>query len=494
MSQVLLFYLTLFVLGLGLHFVGAIFALAALGSEAKGLARRFLKIGLVSAYRPAVTVNASHELTLKRRKYDEHLDTEKVVFGGLMSKVTRYLRDPQDRLHRFFGVRFGFVDERTGLVYDPRDCDMGKRSNEHQEAESLSYRGSVEEGRITKQIRGVFGFETGARGVSLRDVKYLIGGSADSQAVDWLITLYKKSQEPRSQSLSVWKILAPAIALSLVLAVGAFLGGGGGGGGGGGTPTLPVGSALLLAISPYLPFNSWRQRGVAAGFAIVGGLLLAGLFVFFPTGIATKAAVSFVFGLVFLPGLAYFLGRSLGGLGMGLSKLYLILGFFPYSDPVIYLREDNEYVVEEWDDLDGVAEPEWYRFAKTWVGVTYENTEDAWPGRDSVLKPDVLKEYGETTVDVDADLPPQHAVASGISSAGHSGVVPTDPDEDRVWVQTRHGMSWFKDVGRGQLLKRALKNAKEEHFGGKDIEDNKVMYMTLGAAILGLFVDVVVFF
>lgn len=497
--MIFLFFMTLFVLGLGLHFVASIFILAALGDDATSLAHSYAKLGLVSVFKPVVTVNASNELTLKRRKYDEHLDVEKVNFGGLTSKVTRYLRDPQDRLHRFLGVRFGFVEERTGLVFDPRDADAGGEAKRLEADGSLEYAGNPQNNRIPQYIRGLLELPAGVRGVNLQDVYYIVGGSADAQAVDWLVEIYSRSQEPREQRLSFWQKLTPVAALVGMLLIGAFIGGntGGGGGGGGGGVTMPVGGLLLGVASTRIPDSLrgfvTRERAVAAGVTFVATLTILVMFAVFPGGVAFWGLVSLGLGLVFVPAVAMFLGRSLGGLGIALGQLYLILACFGYSQPVIHLREDDTYTLAEYEDLDADYEPTWYRFAKTWVGVTYENTADAWPGRNTTLTAGDL----ETTEHRDAPsagLPSRDAVVTEVSSGGHSSVLPRSLSVEDVGVQTRHVLSWFRDVGRGRLLQRALSEAKEDHFGGNSRSDDFVLKATVGFALLGLLVDIFVFF
>lgn len=493
--MVLLFYATLFVLGLGLHFVGSIFVLAALGDEASGLARKYAKLGLVSVFKPIVTVNSSNELTLKRRQYDEHLDVEKVSFGGLTSSVTRYLRDPQDRLHRFLGVRFGFVEERTGLVFDPRDADAAGESKRLEEDGSLVYEGTASSNRIDEYVRGILELRAGARGVNLQDVFYLTGGSARSQMVDWLVELYSRSQEPREQQLSFWQKMTPVAALVVILLLGAFISGNmsGGGGGGGGGVTMPVGGALLAVASTRIPEWLTRKHVVAAGVTGLGAVIMLTMFALFPVGTAFWALVSLGLGLVAIPFVAMFLGRSLGGLGIALGQLYLILACFAFDQPVIHLRDDDTYTLTEYDDLDNVNEPSWYRFAKTWVGVTYENTPRAWPGRNSTVTQDDFEDISVRD-DATAGLPESAGIATSMKSGGHSSVVPSTLDASSVGVRTRHAFSWFRDVGRGRLLQRALKEAKEDHFGGNSTGDDFILKTTIGFALLGLLVDVFVFF
>lgn len=502
MAQLLLFYFTLFVLGLGLHFVGAAIGLTAIdGDDARSLARKFVAIGLVAAHKPVLTVNTSSELTLKRRSYDEELDGETVTFGGLMSSITRRLQDPRNRLHRFFGVRFAFVEEWSGLVFDPRDADAGHEAMQHQEAGTLHVRGEPRDGRLPQYIRGVFDTPAGPRGVNLGSVVHLIGGSADSQAVTWLQEMYKTSQEPRTESLSTWQLLAPVLALLGVLLFGAFMGGGGGGGGGGSSlPAMPVGGSLFILAAPagaLATLAAYRTQIVVGIGTLLATLFVLGLVSVFPLGVAIPAILSLVAGVLFLPTIAWFLGKSLGALGLGLATLYFILGLkFAYDDPVIYLRENDEYDLVEWAEVEDEASstPTWYRFAKTWIGVAYENTDDAWPGKGAVLSADKVESYADETAE-DGDLvPPGTAVAPTMQSGGHTGFVPTKQRSSEVYLQTRHALAWFRDVGRGGLLLRALKQAKEDHFGGNEDLGKRLQYMTIGFVVLGLFVDFLVFF
>lgn len=491
--MLLLWYLSLVVLGIGLHAAGLIFLLLALGDENDWLVQQLAQIGLTSVYKPVLTVGASNSFTLKKRSLDERLDTEKITFGGLRSTVTRYLRDPQNRLHRWGSVRFGFVDERTGLVFNPRDADAGREAKRHEEAGSLEYSGEPKNGRIPKFIRGVLDLPAGTRGVNLQDVHYLVGGSADSQAVDWLIDIYQRSQEPQESSLSVWQKLTPIAALALMLVLGSFLAGGGGGGGGGGM-TLPVGGLLLLVASPSLPEWFTRTRAVTGVVSLLGVLVFLGLTSVFGPVLAIKSLVALAAGMLFLPFIAVFLGRSLGGLGVALGKLYFILAGFGYKNPVFHLTEDDEYELRELEDLpERSSEPAWYRFAYQWWGVTYENSEEAWTGKNVVLSPERVESMAQADVPVEG-LDAGDAVANGLENAGHEAVIPKRPKSDHVHVVTRHVFGWFRGVGRGRLLWRALKQAKEDHFGGGQGKDDLILYTTIAFALLGLVVDIFIFF
>jgi len=548
----LLLYATLFVFGLGLSFVAPLFVMVAVDAgTARTIGRKYLTIFLVSVAKPVLTINPSNELTLKRRSYDETLDCEKIAFGGLMSSITRRLRDPGDRLHRFYGgVRFAFVDELSGVVFDARDADVGRSAWEHREAGTLSTVKSSTGEHHSIYIRSVFELPEGVRGVSLQRVWHLLGGSANSQYIDWLIEMYEESQDPRSEQLTTMQMLAPVAALGTILVIGALIadmGGGGGGGGssgGGGTiigllllwaipntETLrdwvrerwqylaAVGSALAAIVGTYIGagvsaagvvvamlavatlvgaiIHTWKPvyRAYLTAFGLVvmvGGFVLGLLSVFSITGTLTLLVV-LTLGFLFLPALAWFGGRSLGGLGVLLGKLYAILGFFGFSEPVIYLTERNRYEVVDAAAVDIDPEPDWYRFAKTWVGVSYENAPGVWPGRESAIGPDTLEKFlqdGDTAPD---ELPHGTTLAN-MSCGGHQGFAPKRTAPDSVYVKSGHALSWFREVGRGRLLVRALKQAKEDHFGGSNDNETFVRNAVLGMALVGLVVDWVMFF
>lgn len=498
----LLLYASLFVLGIGLHVVGALFLMALVDdATARSIGRKFIAIFLTALHRPLLTVNMSNNLTLKRWSYDEQLDEKTVSFGGLFDSVTRVLRDPRDRLHRFYGVKFGFADEYSGLVFDPRDADAGKRTYEHMEAGSLRYfTDAMNSSLPTAFIRAVYELPRGMRGVELRRVWHLIGGSGNSQYTEWLDKMYAEGQEPRSDSLGFWQLMAPVAAFIGVMAVGAFVADAtSSGGGGGSAPTVNIGLLFLLAI-PDWKRPSWRPiyrtyLVVAAG-ALGGAALLWLAVSTVPVGILLPSLVAFTLGLVIVPFVAYFLGRSLGGLGLALGKLYAIVGLYPFRDPVINLGADDRYTVEEWAEIDEGPDPQWYRFAKTWLGVTYDNDgPDVWPGREAAIEADRLGEYVEDDVDDAPEvLPP--GTAPAMSRAGHRGYAPKTGrlDDDAVYLKSGHALSWFREVGRGRLLMRALKNAKEDHFGGNQEQRSFVRRSVIAMTVLGALFNWLVFF
>jgi hypothetical protein len=509
MSLALVFLALFFILGVSLS---PLAVAVAVNAFADGLGKRIgrwaIGLGLTSIYRPAITFNASDELTLKKRSYDEKHDAEYITFGGLLSTVKRHLHDPQNRMHAFYGVPFGFVDELFGVVVDPRDCDLG-RSLRRAQANSQYEHRVEEDGRLVESVRAVFERPEGHVGVRLPDVTTLVGGSFDAQIVERIREYYRESQAPRTSTTAFKQLLVPVAAFIGVVLIGMFAAGQTGGGGGGGAISSPSGNSstinvgvLLLAISTrrvreVLARRNWRNVAVstvAVGLAtgVAGGLYLAfpmptpvlGI----PLPLGVWAVVALAVGAVIPPFVAAWLGRSLGPLGMALGKLYLIIGLLGFSRPVIDL-DDGEYRVVEYGVHEWPVEPKWYRFAMTRIGVAYHNVEDNWPQGTTLTRGEVraMADGGEARFS-----PSGHVSTDQIKVGGIKGFLPAkdDLDGDSIHVRTDRTTGWLLEAGQD-----ALEAAKEDFGGGsKPVGEKWILGATLAAIAMGALFNWVVFF
>ena len=254
MSLLFLLLFLFFILGVSISPLLFGIAIASFSDErSRKWAERAVWLGLKSVYKPVLTFNAGDELTLKRRKYDEKHNAVFVSFGAILKSVNRYLFDPQDRIHAFYGIPFGFVDELFGAIVDPRDVVVSREFRHEQENGSYTHR--VErDGQLLESVKACFEIPRGSLGTRLTDVWYMIGGSADAQILEYVRDIYQKSQEPRAQTTAFRQLLLPLGTFVAIVLLGMFVAGqtsAGGGGGGGGPPagnstTLNVGALLLL--------------------------------------------------------------------------------------------------------------------------------------------------------------------------------------------------------------------------------------------------------
>lgn len=516
MALVFIFLLFFYLLGLSLGpLLLGIYANALSDERGKGLSRWTFKLGLQSIYRPAVTFNPVGELTLKKRRYDEKHDHEYVVFGNLLSTVKRYLHDPQDRVHPFFGVPFAFVDELFGTVIDPRDPALGAELHHHQENGVYEYR--VEhKGQLHEAVRGVFEIPEGNVGVSLPAVHRLVGGSFSSQVVDAIRDLYETSQSPQDDRSSLWRLMAPVGAFILVALVGSFIAGQGvaGGGGGGGAPagnqsTISVGASLLLMLiglgkpsapkppRPSLSIN-WRDVFVTiVSLAVFGGfvaMMLIALGVpyhlfLWTLPLGAWGVLLMLVGLVTLPFVAFWFGRSLGPLGVGLGKLYIILGLLRFDRPVIRF-DAGEYGIVEYADHEWATEPSWYRFAFSLVGIAFNNTEANWPNGTTLDRETIDDIRGDVAADGGSvPAPAGHGVTDAISVENIRALLPEKPDPESLYVRTDRTTGWLFDAGRStRLMQSALQLAKQELGGGKSPMGDSVV---LGGILVGVLLGIV---
>jgi len=480
-------------------------------------------IGLQSIWRPSLTFNAGNELTLKRRSYDEEHDEQKITFGGLTGGVERFLDDPQNRLHEFFGTPFGFVDEWFGIVFDPRDATVGREHTHANDVGDYENRKVSSKGDLHESVLGVFEIGGDRVGVNLPDVWALVGGSFDAQGVRQIREYYKKSQAPKAQTSALRQLLVPVGTFIAIVLLGIFAAGQGASGGGAAASaaastandtTVGVNpedlSVLLLSI---LGLGDWERRNiVVAGAGVLGALGIAAMLLFaFPMwvpilGISLPLGVWALLalggGMAVLPITAAWFGRSLGGVGMVLGKLFLTIGLLGYDRPIITLTRDDRYELREYGDRDDWAvKPRFYRFALTRLGVGLENRDKVW-GEDVVESParvdEMTRPLDQSPVtDGGADLAPSgYATTEQISQAGTVAHVPKTVDEDATYVRTDLTTGWFFDAGQnGKLMTAALERAKEEFGGGqKPVSDKYILGASLVAMVLGAAFDYLVFF
>jgi hypothetical protein len=501
-------------IGFAASIVVPIFVTMALGEHGKQLGKKWFGLGLTSVYKPALTVNDVGEVLLKKRSYNDDLSREEVAIGGL----TRELENPQDRIYHLLGTPFCFVDEVTGAVFDPRDADAGREAWKHFDDSSFVFREQSNRGYF-ERVRAFFELPEGDRAVTLSAVRHLVGGGSDAAAAERVIEHYRKSQSPRSNATAMKQLLVPLAGFVIVFLAGYFAwqqqrppGGGGGGG------ATQVGW-LLLAGGPLSRFRDaalahakkLRRSGddgdseppvpprVAA---VVAGLLAATvgieylLSTIIPLPLLALLTAAFVGGFLVLPGTAAFLGRSLGPIGVVLAKLYVTLGLMPYDRPAIHLRADDRYELVETAGTGLEETAKWYRFARSWVGITYENSEDAWNGETTMSASEVKECGAGPRADGSSSfLPPGSVPTNVLSFGGHTGFVPARPDEDNVHVQTHHALSWFKDVGRGETISRAHQYAKDKYGGGEQpVSDKMLIVFTMAAMGFAALLDYVAFF
>lgn len=512
MALVHLFLVLFFLLGL---FLGPLFLAISTRAFSPGRGRAIgrwaIRLAFKSVYRPAVTFNAADELTLKRRSYDEDHNAEYIRFGGLLNSVKRYVHDPQDRIHSFYGVPFGFVDELFGVVVDPRDVALGRALRTERENNQYTHR--IDDGeQLHEAVKAVFDLPQGQIGVRLADAITLVGGSFDSQVIDRIREMYEKSQSPKTTTAPLLKLLLPLAAFIGVVMMGSFIAGqgtAGGGGGGGGTLTggnvsrIGVGASMLLLLAmPHPRDINWRDVVVGGGYAVLGVGFAAFMVVampveftllLIPLPLGAWAVVMMALGIGIVPFVAFWFGRSLGGLGVGLGKLYLIIGLLPYEHPVVEYRE-GEYTIVEYDSREWAIEPKWYRFAFTRIGISFDNCEDNWPDGTTLSYPEV--EAMADAADKDLEAPTGHVATELIGLADIRGFVPEKPDEDAVFVRTDRTTGWLLEAGQARrLMAAALQSAKEEFGGGRAPVGDKWI---LGGMLLGMaggaIFDMVVFF
>lgn len=466
-------------------------------------------VGLKSVWKPSLTFDAANELTLKRRSLDEDHDQEEIAYStGLFGSLKRHIFDPQDRTHEWFGTPFSFVDERFGIAVDPRDVLVGRMLKDYQETGQYTYR--KEQGETLREaFLAVFEVPGEFVGTRLPDVWTLVGGSFDAQFVNRIHEYYQKAQAPRESTTALRQLLLPVGTFIAVVLLGMFASSQTGGGGGAPAPTnstnINIGQQFLAIalMSTAASGRSKRNTGIVAGF----GLAFAGLFgmihmampvwipiLAIPLPLSAWSAIAFGVGALTLPTISAWFGRSLGGIGVTLGKLWITIGMVGYDKPVITLTGPHTYELVEYDTVDWDREPGWYRFAMSRVGIGLANDVEVW-GEQYVETPARVDEMGSMQTD-GGIAPLGHSPIDLISVGSISSYVPNDVDADAQYVRTDLTTGWFFEAGQNKrLMKAALETAKEKYGGGnKPVGDKLIMMATLAAMAGGAIFDWVVFF
>lgn len=509
-------------LGLSLGPLAQGFAIAMLSPKRSPvLANITIGIGMKAYYRPAITFNVRNELTLKKRQYSEKHDSEYISFGGgLMGSATkRYLDNPQNRIHAFYGAPLAFVEEHFGVVVDPRDVAIARwlyESHEHGDYEHRVRKGET----LREAVKGVFSNPKGYVGVELPEVMYLFSGSADSQVVDRIRSFYEKSQSPKNTTTALKQMLIPLAAFVIIFLLGAFTAGKTGGSAGGGGAPVPSGntstigpSALLLLWAipkPSVAFDRHDIRDLLVVLLYAGvylgmtALLLLAMPAPYPLfGIALPvggwAVVLFTLGVVIVPIITTWFGRSLGGIGRGLGDLYLILGLLGYRKPV-FTYDEGRYHIVPYHDHEWEVEPRWYRFAFTKVGVGFVNKPENWPDGTVFTTSQVRELVGaDATADggqvSDLPAPPGFTGVPEIKLGNIYGYLPSKPDPRDVHVRTDRTTGWFHGVGQdSRLLWKAFQTAKDDFGGGKQpLGDITIMVASGVMVMLALLLNFLLF-
>jgi len=236
--------------------------------------------------------------------------------------------------------------------------------------------------------------------------------------------------------------------------------------------------------------GNWRDRTVAGVLLVVGVAVAARLYLFFPPTVSLLgiglplgvwAVIALVVGMIVPAFVASFFGRSLGGLGMGLGKLYIVIGLLGYDQPVINFDGDR-YELVEYDDRDWEIEPHWYRFAMTRIGIAFPNSEDVWP-EGTTLHSERVETLANTST-TKRDAPDSHVITDAIAVDGIKGFLPKEPAADAVHVRTDRTTGWFFEAGQARrLMMAALQNAKRDFGGGEDPLSQKWL---LGATLVSM--------
>lgn len=436
-----------------LSFIGLPFISTA--TTWKGPANFFLRLGAWPITRSSFVVSESNDAYFKQLTLTA-LGLHTVDVDG----DEKVVEDPDSALHYWLGMRFSFVDEEHGVMFDPRHAAVGMRKRAKEQANEGVYLATEQEWEsddIQKWLPGVFEMPTKNELVNLSAVQALIDGGERSEFAKRVEQLYQHSRDPLGSDRPPMKLLFPVIALIAPFAgiwfmVSQF------GLPGGPSTTVGYGALFMLAGREV------EKKHVAvfgAVLTVVG--ILAGITVLLNPIVTVAVVLSYLLGLLVLP-LLTVLAKPSALLAGAISTIYFKLGFFGYRQPVIEWTP-RKYVTRELDDLDTTSNIEYYDQWGHQIGVTYEPGPESW-GAEPVSHGEIEAQQMVTDGGASAtqtNLPPKYVASSQIKRGQYGGYLPKRVKDDHYYIDSGIAMERFKNSSNGEKAHRKLLQAKDEH-------------------------------
>lgn len=484
-----LLILTAFILGstLGLIVPLVLVQLPGIGERVAAMLRASAAATL---YRPTLTFGDSTDLLLRRRTWSNELGRE-VVAGGDDDVV---IDNPASAIWPWHGQPLTIVDELFGVAFDPRHAAAGEPLRQH------ILDGTLLLGSLREWMRGAKAMAVPAYSevprqatrVVLEGARPLLWGAEEGDHPAYAEELFKKSQAGRVDVSGARQFLLPFGALLLtygLMWVGGQWGPSGNGGGGG---IVPIGGALWLLLGGAGGVRSVLKKlvGLVVVVALGGGFAAAtyGLYLLFGPVVAIIMALSFLFGASLFPFGGFLIWwrfpKSLAELVAG---YYLRFGLIPYDDPVFELSTTGYDVVEGADGSIGGDER--YRLETRWVGfsIAPDSLEELFDGLYETPREIEARKPAAVTDGGVAEAPPGYVASPGLEVEGVQGFIPTDLDENTLYVRTDRAMSPFRTAQQGGRVYKSVEVAKEKYGAGwKPLGERWIYILTIVGGICGL--------
>jgi len=477
-----------------------LFPMISTASRWKGPANAFLKLATFPMRRAAIVISEHNDAIFKSMKF-LGIGVEQITIDG----EEKLFEDPDDSLHYFLGMKFGFANEKHGVLFDPRHAALGMKKRvlkAHNDDTYLATEDEWQEYGVAKWIPGVFEMPTKHEIVDLSAVRELVDGGERSEYARRVEELYKHSRDPFNDSKPIMKFLYPVISLAIGFFGVWFMMSQFGLPGGNPSSTVSynaVGPLLLslsgLSSSRVREFLGKLDKRLWAGLFLAVTVPLGtivGLTLVFNVVLTIAILVAFTLGFIFLPILT-FLSKPSKILSELFSKLYFKLGFFGYRQPVITWTPEK-YVVKEHDELETTDNVEWYDLFGHVIGVSYY-PQKAWGpeqmSHQQIEAEQAVADGGEIT---DTNLPPKYVRSSQIRRDSYGGYLPKRISDRKQYVDTGIALERFKHSADGEKSLKKLLEAKDEHGSpGDGIDNNMVFKTSTVTGLIGLFLGIGIF-
>jgi len=482
---------------------------ALLGSLGTGPAGRvgniYAAIAMQTLNRASISVSPNADFTLRRRGYDPDYSADWVDVDGQKKRITKI----SNSVHRWGSRPFTFVDEYLGVSFDLRDVLVASVEHEHKlDGDMTAVEYQYEEGEngdpvlvgANSYVRALLNVGHEQRALSMdlsQSVNAITDGAEDASMWDRVYEGVKRMFLPYQQSTGFMKLLLPVIGLVGSLFAGFYLFGPGvlpGATGGG--RALPVGSTLLLLLTPTDVRERARDnwKAIVASVALLLVVIMAALL-----GILSMLlvfAVVVVLTVVLLPlGSATVISALPAKLAEPIAEAWMTLGLKAFEDPIIRQTKDAKFRVDEADELGLDESGDRYRMCKAWVGFTCDVDPDAFGS--AAVKGSQIYRYrssSELATDGGEMLPDGFEPTDAITNADHMGFIPThdelqsSPEKKKAtWVRSDRWLRRFANASTGKIAERAQQEATKEFAdGAAQFSDRAIIVMTMVATVFGL--------
>jgi len=503
----------------------------------KRVSNWYLNTAMATMDRPAFVVSPTTDISLESRSVNQRFNREELP--GDPATLLRLTRNSTLRC----GKRaITFVDEQFGVSFDLRDVAVFEKLT------TLDHDGNLatthEQHNQYGDVVGLTAFEravcriddVGSSSLSMNldsNVRAWCDGNEDATAWHRTWKAVERMFSMHGSALSWLKSLVPVLALIAGLFAAYYLVGPGSLPGAPNSREIGVGAGSLLLLglfgddsdadseadnddadddndaadaadSPRIAIDNRLLKPIA-GVGIVCTTLII-LAVTAPSAIGTLAIAAAtsvaVVGAVWI-GSTAIISSFPRALRDPIGNLWLTLALNGLDDPILYQTAAGTLELRDSADIGLDGSGPRYRIGSNLVGFAVDRSVESFDGAGirgsklGTLRDDALESNSITDVAAVSDggqvesLPADYELTTSIQNGGVHGVVPSydamDADKrSGTYVRTDKWMSRMADAATGQISERAQLEATKEFADGESgFSDQQLMYLSLGAAIVG---------